>query len=294
MAKATIGSIQLEFETFGDPENPALVLIMGLAMQMIAWPDEVCENWARLGFFVVRFDNRDSGLSTKFDSSGAPNIFAGLMGDASTAAYSLADMGNDVVGLMDHLNIQRAHVVGVSMGGMIAQQAVIDHPERFLSMCCMMSSTGAKDVGQPSMEVVTALLEPAGTDREAAIAQALETSRVISSSKYFDRDKELELIKRSYDRNFCPDGVMRQLMAVVVSPDRTEALTNVSIPTLVIHGLADKLVDPSGGFATASAIPDSKILTFEGMAHEVPEALWGEISDAVLANIKRSTHPHQG
>lgn len=288
MTKAQANDIEIEFDTFGDPGNPAIILIMGLSVQMIAWPETICNELADSGFCVVRFDNRDCGLSTKFDSFGVPNIFAGVAGDASTAAYSLLDMADDVVGLMDFLDVKAAHVVGVSMGGMIAQQAVIDHPKRFMSLCSIMANTGATNVGQPSPEIIAALLKPAGRDRETSIAAALEVSRAISSERYFDREKELELVTASYDRSFCPDGIMRQLMAILVSPDRTEALRKVTVPTLVIHGLADRLVDPSGGYATASAIPDSKILTFEGMAHELPESVWRDVRDAILENIHRA------
>ncbi len=288
MAKAQANGIDIEFDVFGDRENPAIILIMGLGAQMIAWPVAICNELADSGFRVVRFDNRDCGLSTKFDSVGLPKIFAGVAGDASTAAYSLIDMADDVVGLMDFLEVKAAHVVGISMGGMIAQQAVIDHPKRFLSLCSIMANTGAANVGQPSPEIIAALLKPAGRDRETSIAAELETSRVISSERYFDREKALALVTKSYDRCFCPDGLTRQLMAILVSPDRTEALGKIAIPALVIHGLADRLVDPSGGYATAWAIPDSKILTFEGMAHELPEAVWRDVRDAILENIYRA------
>ncbi|MDA8271940.1 MAG: alpha/beta hydrolase, partial [Actinomycetota bacterium] len=160
MQKAEVDEIEIEFDTFGDRRSPALVLVMGLGTQMIAWPESICNEFANAGFFVVRFDNRDCGLSTKFDSYGIPSIFAGLAGDRSSASYSLVDMANDTVGLMDFLRIEAAHIVGVSMGGMIAQQAVIDHPERVLSLCSIMASTGAENVGQPSSEVVAALLRP--------------------------------------------------------------------------------------------------------------------------------------
>ncbi|MDA8080822.1 MAG: alpha/beta hydrolase [Actinomycetota bacterium] len=290
MTKAQANGIDIEFDVFGDRENPAIILIMGLGAQMIAWPVKMCNELAESGFFVVRFDNRDCGLSTKFDSFGVPNIFAGMAGDASTAAYSLIDMADDVVGLMDFLEVKAAHVVGISMGGMIAQQAVIDHPKRFMSLCSIMANTGATNVGQPSPEIITALLKPGGRDRETSIAAELEMSRVISSERYFDREKALELVTRSYDRCFSPDGMIRQLMAILVSPERTKGLEKIALPTLVIHGLADKLVDPSGGYATASAIPDSKILTFEGMAHELPEAVWREVRDAIHENIFRAAN----
>ena len=288
MATARSNGIELEFDTFGDPKSPALLLIMGLGAQMIAWPKVICNELAAMGFFVIRFDNRDCGLSTKFDSFGIPDLFAGMRGDASAAAYSLVDMANDAVGLLDFLGIETAHLVGVSMGGMIAQQAVIDHPERFLTLCSMISTTGAKDVGQPSPELIAALMQPTGEGREANIAVSMEISRAIALTRYFDEAREMKLIVQSYDRNYCPDGVLRQLMAILVSRDRTEFLRRVAIPTLVVHGLADKLVDPSGGFATAAAVPGARIVTFEDMAHEIPEPLWNDIRDAIMSNIKRA------
>ena len=288
MTQAQSNEIELEFDTFGDSQRPAIMLIMGLGQQMIAWPEPLCNGLASEGFYVVRFDNRDSGLSTKFESFGVPNILAGLSGDGSGTPYSLVDMADDTVGLMDYLDIKTAHVVGVSMGGMIAQQAVIDSPDRFLSMCSMISSTGARDVGQPSAEVVAALMRLGGADNGNAVESSLEASKVISSRKYFDQMTERKLITTSYERNYCPGGFMRQLMATVTATDRTAQLREVSIPTLVIHGLADKLVDPSGGIATARAIPDARLLAFEGMAHELPVPLWPEIRGAILANIRRA------
>ncbi|NNN18486.1 MAG: alpha/beta hydrolase [Acidimicrobiaceae bacterium] len=289
MAKAQANGIEIEFDTFGNQANPALLLIMGLGVQMIAWPEAACRQLAEFGLFVIRFDNRDCGLSTKFDSFGLPNIFAGMAGDTSSAAYTLADMAKDAIGLLDYLNIDAAHVVGISMGGMIAQQAVIDNPTRFLSLCSIISTTGAKDVGQPSPAAINALIQPLGHDREASISRGLEIAKVISSVKYFNEAQERDLITRSYDRNYCPAGVARQLMAILISPDRSESLRKLNIPTVVIHGLDDKLVDPSGGYATASAIPNAKLITFDDMAHEIPEILWDDIREAILANIRSAS-----
>lgn len=286
MSRAEIAGIAIEYEVFGQNINPAIVLVMGLGVQMIAWPDEVCEELSSFGYFVVRFDNRDCGLSTKFEASGVPNLLAGFGGDSTTAPYLLTDMAKDTVGLLDWLNIDSAHIVGVSMGGMVAQQAVIDYPDRFRSLASIMSTTGAPEVGQPSGEAIAVLLQPTGGDYESALQRAVEISRVIGSPKYFNEDKVRDLASRSYERSFCPEGTSRQLMAILVSPERTEGLKKVRIPTLVVHGLFDKLVDSSGGTATSNAIPGSKLITFAEMGHDIPEQLWPEIRDAIVANVR--------
>lgn len=286
MAIAKINQVQIAYDTFGSAVNPALVLILGLGVQMIAWPDEICMELADSGFYVIRFDNRDSGLSTNFDEYGLPNLLAGLAGDDSTAPYRLSDMAKDCVDLLGYLGVVQAHVVGVSMGGMIAQQAVINFPDRFLSLCSIMSTTGSREVGQASPEAVSALLQPVAQDKESAIARSVEISRVIASSKYFDPERARDLAVRSYERNHNPNGVARQLMAILVSPDRTSDLQKVEIPTLVIHGLADRLVDLSGGIATANAIPNAKFMTIEDMGHDIPIELWPIVRDAIVAHAK--------
>lgn len=280
--------MELEYDTFGDRADPPLLLIIGLGIQMIAWPEQVCRDLASSGFYVIRFDNRDSGLSSKFDSFGVPDILKGMGGDCSSAAYTLSQMASDAVGLLDYLRLPAAHVVGVSMGGMIAQQAVLDWPDRFLSLCSMMSSTGSRLVGQPSAAAVAALLQPLGTSREEIIARSLESLRVLAGERYFNRERVFDLVSRSYDRCYCPDSSARQLMAVICSPDRTERLSSVRIPTLVVHGLADPFVDVSGGFATAEAIEGSRLLTFEDMGHDIPDAFWKEIQLAVIDNARRA------
>lgn len=288
MAKAKANGIDLEFETFGKSSDAALLLILGLGVQMIAWPDDACSELADAGFYVIRFDNRDCGLSTKFESAGLPNLFAGLGGDSSSAAYTLGDLACDTVGLLDHLAIISAHVVGISMGGMIAQRAVIDFPDRFLSVCSIMSTTGSSEVGQPSAEAIAVLMQPMGQDREATILRSLETDRLISSPRYFDEQRALDLIRRSYDRSFYPQGTARQLMTVLIAADRTNELKSVKIPTLVIHGLQDKLIDPSGGYATADAVSGSRLLIFDEMGHDIPPELWPEAREAIIANTRES------
>lgn len=288
MAIAQIDQIEIAYDTFGDATDPALLLIMGLGVQMIAWPDEICMELADFGFYVIRFDNRDSGLSTNYDDYGLPDLLAGFAGDASSAPYLLSDMAKDCIDLLGYLGVTQAHVVGVSMGGMIAQQAVIDFPDRFLSLCSIMSTTGSKEVGQPSPEAVNALLQPMAQDKESAIARSVGTSRVIASPKYFDPDRARDLAVRSYERNHNPDGVARQLMAILVSPDRTSELQKVKIPTLVIHGQLDPLVDLSGGIATANAIPNARLMIIEDMGHDIPIELWPIVRDAIVAHVNVS------
>lgn len=286
MEVAKNNQIEIAFDTFGDRSNPALLLVMGLGVQMIAWPAEICMELADAGFFVIRFDNRDCGLSTKFNDCGLPNLLAGFAGDDSSAPYRLSEMAQDCVAILDHLGLTQAHVVGVSMGGMIAQQAVIDYPDRFLTLCSIMSTTGAKEVGQPSPAAVNVLLQPVASDRESAIVRSVEISRVLASPRYFNPDRARDLAERSYDRSFNPDGVARQLMAILVSPDRTADLQKIEVPTLVIHGLADPLVDSSGGFATAEAIPNAKLMTIEDMGHDIPVELWPQVRDAIIGHVK--------
>jgi pimeloyl-ACP methyl ester carboxylesterase len=223
---------------------------------MIAWDEELCERLVERGFFVIRYDNRDIGLSTKFDDGPQPDLTALLSGDGSSAPYLLADMADDAVGLLDALGIARAHIVGASMGGMIVQSIAIAHPERVLSVCSVMSTTGARDVGQPTPEAMGALLVPPADSREQAIEQSVAGSRVISSTGYpFDEERVRERAGAAYDRSYNPAGMGRQLAAILASPDRTEALGHVELPTVVIHGDIDPLVTLSGGQATAAAIP---------------------------------------
>jgi len=284
--QANVNGIEIEYVTEGDPSDPALLLVMGLGAQLTTWPQGFVDGLRERGFFVILYDNRDSGLSTKFD--GLPDIAALFTGtDLSSTAYRIEDMADDGAALLAELGIARAHVVGVSMGGMITQALVINHPELFLSASSIMSTTGDRTVGAPTGEAMTALLRPVATSRDEAIQASVEGSLVIGSPGYPTDERILrERAAAAYDRSYCPDGTARQLGAILGSPDRTEGLHGVRIPFLVVHGEADPLVTPSGGEATAAAVPGSKLLTFPGMGHDLPEPLWGAITDAIVDNTE--------
>jgi pimeloyl-ACP methyl ester carboxylesterase len=282
---AHANGIDIEYVTQGDPADPALLLVMGLGGQLIAWTPGFVDQLTARGFLTIRYDNRDTGLSTRFE--GLPDITALFGGDGSSAPYRIEDMADDAAALLTELGIERAHVVGVSMGGMITQALVINHPERFLTACSIMSTTGDRNVGMPTGEAMTALLRPVATSREEAITASLEGSKVIGSPGYPTPDDVLRArAAAAYDRGYHPEGTARQLGAVLASPDRTSGLHGVELPFLVIHGEADPLVTPSGGDATAAAVPGSKLITVPGMGHDLPEALWDQIIDAIVANTE--------
>jgi pimeloyl-ACP methyl ester carboxylesterase len=285
---AHANGIEIAYETIGRPENPPMLLIMGLGVQMIYWPDEFCERLADRGYYVIRFDNRDAGHSTQFDDAPPPDLMAALAGDASSAPYLLDDMAGDAVGLLDELGIEAAHVVGASMGGMIGQTLAIRHPARVLSLTSIMSTTGSNEVGQPREEALATLIAPAPANREDYIENSLAIWKVIGSPG-FDRDEEWlrDLSGQAFDRSYNPLATGRQLLAILASGDRTEALAQISCPTLVIHGEADPLITVSGGEATAAAIPSAELLTIPGMGHDLPRDLWDRLIDAIARNTER-------
>jgi len=285
MPSTTANGIQIEYETTGDPGAAPLLLVMGLGGQLIAWDTELCERLAERGFYVIRYDNRDVGLSSDFEGSPPPDLMGLLGGDGSSAPYLLADMAGDASGLLDALDVAAAHVVGVSMGGMIVQQLVIDHPARVLSLCSIMSTIGDRSVGQPSSEATAVLLRVPPSDRAGYVDHEVETWRVISSPGFpFDEQRIRDRAGGAYDRRFLPAGVGRQLAAILASPDRTEGLGRVTVPSLVIHGAGDVLVDPSGGRATAAAIPGAQLLMIPGMGHDLLPVVWDTIVDAIVKN----------
>jgi pimeloyl-ACP methyl ester carboxylesterase len=285
MPTAHVNGVDIEYVTEGDPADPALLLVMGLGAQLIAWPEGFVDGLRARGFSVIRYDNRDCGLSTKFE--GMPDIVALFGGDSSSAPYRIEDMADDAAALLRHLGRERAHVVGVSMGGMITQALAIHHAEQFLTACSIMSTTGDRSVGAPTGEAMSALLRPVAASREEAIEASLEGSRVIGSPKYPTAEPSLrERAAAAYDRSYCPEGTARQLAAILGSPDRTEGLHGVRMPFLVIHGEDDPLVTLSGGQATAAAVPGSKLVTVPGMGHDLPEALWSDLTDAIVANTE--------
>jgi pimeloyl-ACP methyl ester carboxylesterase len=291
MPKAQANGIELEYDTFGDPADPALLLIMGLGSQLISWDPRFCGMLAARGFHVIRFDNRDIGLSSQFDDLPQPDFFAILGGDRSTAPYVMADMAQDTVGLLDALGIERAHVVGASMGGMIAQELALKYPERVLSLCSFMSNTGDSVNGMPSAEALAAVTSPRGTTREEAIERTVDVLRIIGSAtpEYAPTDQwRYDRAAQIYDRSYTPDGGARQVAAIAASPDRTEALGSLRMPVLVMHGDQDPLVHVSGGYTTAEAIPDSELIIFPGLGHDLPRPLWTPFVDAIVRNTQKA------
>jgi pimeloyl-ACP methyl ester carboxylesterase len=263
---------------------------MGLGAQLVHWPDEFCEALADRGFFVVRYDNRDTGLSSKIEEAPPPDLAAAFQGDTSSASYNLKDMAADAAGLLDALGIDRAHVMGASMGGMIAQHLAIHYPDRVLSLCSIMSTcTSSMGADPPSEAAARMLLRPPPRSREEAVAVSVEAWRIIGSPGFpFDEDRVRERAGLAYDRCFYPRGFARQLVGIFASGDWTEALAEVDVPTLVIHGEEDPLVRPSYGRATAAAIPGAQFLGIPGMGHDLPEGAWPVIIEAAVANAAKA------
>lgn len=288
MPTTTANGIRIEYDSFGDPASPPVLLIMGLGAQMTLWDPEFCQAIADRGYYVIRFDNRDIGLSTWFDDAG-PVELSDVMSGAVGASYSLADMAADTAGLLDALGIESAHIVGASMGGMIAQSFAIDYPTTTRTLTSIMSTTGDPAVGQPSPEALGALLAPAPASREEAIERGVLLWKVIGSPGYpSDESRTRERAASDYDRAFHPAGVVHQVAAIMTQPDRTAALRSVSAPTLVIHGAEDPLVDPSGGRATADAVPNAKLKIVPGMGHDLPPALNSEIIGSLVEHFARA------
>lgn len=285
---AAANGIELAYETFGDPGDRPLLLVMGLGTQMLAWHDEFCSTLAGRGCFVIRFDNRDIGLSTHLTDAPVPNLMAAFAGDTSSASYRLEDMADDTVGLLDALRLPSAHVVGVSMGGMIAQTVAIRHPDRLRSLTSIMS-TPAPSIGGATAEALAVLMAPPATNREEAVARALSAYTVIGSPDFpLDEQWLSGVAARSYDRGYDALGVARQLLAIHASGDRTEALGTVTAPTLVIHGDRDPLVQPAGGRATAAAVPGAELLMLPGMGHNLPRELWPTFIDAIASVAEKA------
>jgi pimeloyl-ACP methyl ester carboxylesterase len=283
-----VGEIELCYESFGDPADPTLLLVMGLGTQMVAWRPEFCEQLAAQGFRVVRFDNRDIGRSTWM--KGRPPTLAQMLTRSKKAGrYRLRDMAADAIGLLDHLGVERAHVVGASMGGMIAQSMAAHWHDRVHSLASIMSNTGSRWAGQPHIKLYPIFLRKSPEDREAYIEQTKKVWALIGSPG-FDRDEDeiAQIAAESYDRGLNPAGTGRQLGAVIASGDRTADLAEIKVPTVVVHGDKDLLVRPSGGRATAKAIPGAKLVTVPGMGHDLPRGAWGQIIEAIVENARRA------
>jgi pimeloyl-ACP methyl ester carboxylesterase len=286
MPRTAANGIEIEYDLFGSESDRPLLLIMGLGAQMILWDDEFCAQLAACGHRVIRFDNRDVGLSTKLDHAPAPSpmklMQARLAGETLEVPYTLEDMADDAAGLLDALGIERSHVAGASMGGMIAQTLAIRHPSRVRSLTSIMSTTGNPNLPPGTPEAMAVLLEPPPTERAAAIERGVAVSRVVGSPGFpFDEARIRERSARLYDRAFYPVGVARQLAAVMAGESRVEALGSLRIPALVIHGDADPLVPVEGGRDTHAAIPGAELLLIEGMGHDMPPETWPRITRAI-------------
>ncbi|HUS68385.1 MAG TPA: alpha/beta fold hydrolase [Kofleriaceae bacterium] len=283
---ARANGISLAWDSFGDESAPPLLLIMGLGMQLIGWDEALCETLAARGFRVIRFDNRDAGLSTGFDDAGDPDVLR-VADDLRRkrpvrAAYHLSDMAEDAIGLLDALAIPAAHVAGVSMGGMIAQELAIRHPDRVLSLTSIMSNTGDPTVKGASFEVLTALLAPFPPDRAGFIARSVALARTIGSPGFpFDEARVRRLAARAFARAYHPSGIRRQLVAIWTSGSRKPGLAALRVPTLVVHGDADPLIPVEGGRDTAATVPGARLEIIAGMGHDLPPAIWPRLVDAI-------------
>jgi pimeloyl-ACP methyl ester carboxylesterase len=283
--------IELCYETFGDPAAPPMLLVMGLGAQMIQWDEVFCTRLAERGFHVIRFDNRDVGKSQRFSGGGRLRIIEllklRLFGTAVRAPYMLRDMAEDAVGLLDALGIARAHVVGVSMGGMIAQELAIGFPDRLLSITSIMSTTGDPRLPGPTRGAMRILLAAPPKSREEFLRRYGATWTMLRAGSFPEEEaKDQQRAERSWDRGHDPAGAARQLRAIVASGDRTARLATVKVPTLVLHGEVDPLVRPAAGKATAAAIPGAKLVMIPKMGHAMPTPTWPPIIDAI------ATHAH--
>ena len=289
LRKVPANGIEIAYETFGKPGMPPLLLVMGLGTQMIAWPDELCEDLADRGHHVVRFDNRDAGASTHLDGVRAPHV-AKVATKRTRPPYSIDDMADDAAALVEVLELGPVHVVGASLGGFISQTLAIRRPDLVRSLTLIMTSTGSRRVGQADPRLIKRLL--AGrlvSSREEAMEAVVETFRVIGSKGYaLDEERLRDVGGRSFDRGHDPWGYRRQLAAVVAQPNRSDSLRRLRVPALVMHGLNDPLVAPSGGMALAKRLRNSRFVGFQGMGHDLPRDLWPEFADHISALVRRA------
>ena len=292
MPKVKANNIEIEYDTFGDPSGKPLLLVMGLGSQMISWVPEFCELFVQKGFYVIRFDNRDVGLSTKFDDAGVPNVMQ-VVNKARNrekidSPYTLEDMADDAIGLLDALNIEKAHVCGASMGSMIAQVIAYRHPSRVLSLVSIMGSTGNPEFSEPKPEAMQVLVVPMPSKRERYLKESVKRWRILWGSYPYDEELRKELAEQAYDRSFYPDGQTRQLVAILANGDRREKLKNIKAPTLVIHGKEDPLVPMEGGIDTSKNIPGSELLLIDKMGHSLPPEVWTQVVNAIAENASKA------
>jgi pimeloyl-ACP methyl ester carboxylesterase len=286
---AHANGIEIAYESIGDPAGQPLLMIMGLGTQLIHWDVELCEQLAARGFHVIRFDNRDAGHSTHIEAP-VPNVRRAMLGLRVDAPYLLRDMAEDAAGLLDHLGISAAHVVGASMGGMIGQTLAIEHPERVLSLTSIMSTTGERSVGRPKLRMMGLLMRRAPREKEAFVEHFVGVFKAIGSRGFaMDEERVRRLAAEAYERDHDSAGTGRQLAAILASGDRTERLRALRVPTTIIHGRKDPLVPFRGGKATADAIPDAKLIAIPGMGHDMPREVWPQLVDAISDNAARAS-----
>jgi pimeloyl-ACP methyl ester carboxylesterase len=281
--------IELCYQTLGDPNGPPMLLIQGIGSQMIGWPDGFCELLAERDFFVIRFDNRDSGRSTRLDALGTPSVTAAVQNLLDDPPYLFTDMADDCAGVLDELGIAAAHVVGASLGGFVAQTLAIEHPDRLLSLASVMSSTGSVQVGRPTPPAMEALMSRPPDDRDGYV-EAIVAARKVIGSTAFEQDEDWirQTAARAYGRGYNPAGTQRQLVASICSGSRHDRLGEITAPTVVLHGAADPLIDVSGGRATAEAIGGAELVIIDGWGHDLPRGVWERLADAITANAKRA------
>ena len=285
MPKASVNRIEIEYEIIGDPDSKPMLLVSGLGSQLISWPDEFCESLAGRGFFVIRFDNRDVGLSTKFEDAGIPNFAeiraAYARGETPEVPYTLEDMADDAVGVLDFLNIDRAHICGASMGGMIAQILAYRHPSRVLTLTIIMSTTGNPALPQGKPEILAQFFAPAPSEREAYIEEMVRRDRLIYGTFDFDEERDREYRAKEYDRCYYPEGIARQLAAMAVPGNIQPEISAIRAPTLVIHGREDPFYSIEHAEEIASTIPGAELLILDGMGHSLPPEVMPQIVDAI-------------
>ena len=290
MPRAHGNGVELEYETVGDPTGRPLLLVQGLGAQLISVEDGLCQELASRGFLVIRYDNRDAGLSTWFDHARPVNLAAVWGGDHSTLAYTLEDMADDAVAVLDAAGAEAAHVAGISLGGMIAQLLATRYPARVRSLASIMSTTGDRAVGQPTAEAASVLMSSMPGDRERYIEQAVVNTRAISLGSAYPFDEEAVRLgaARGFDRAYHPKGTGRQFAAILAAGDRTAALGQIRVPTVVVHGEQDQIIGVSGGEATAAAIGEARLLRVPGLGHELPPGFWPVLADALVEVADRA------
>jgi pimeloyl-ACP methyl ester carboxylesterase len=292
MALLKANGIEIEYETFGDPSASPLLLIGGLGSQLLSWDEAFCEQLRDRGFHVIRYDNRDAGLSTKMEAAGEPDLIAAFTGNPNPA-YKLDDLASDAIGVLDALGIGAAHLVGVSMGGFIAQLVAINHSDRVLSLTSIMSGPGGNDGVAPKPEGAEVLTRVPPATREGRIQHGLWFRNVLKgSADPFDEEAETKRVERSYDRSYYPVGTGRQLVAILAADGRLERLGKVKVPTLVIHGTDDVLVPIENGRSVATAVPGARLIEIEGMGHNLPERVWPRVMDAIEELARQATPLH--